>query len=294
MDRIDTETKVLGLVGDPVSESLSPRLHNRVIEKSGLNYRYFAFPVRKGGLKQAIHGARELGVKGLNVTVPHKKEAAELMDLLSPSATAMGAINTVIFTDDGKLKGDNTDWRGFTESLKLHGFTPEGKSCLVFGAGGGAAGVVFGLVREGAERIDLVNRTEAKAGKLARRMEGISPGVKLEVRPISGYDLGKRIENSELVVNATSVGMGSTEGQSIWDDSSNFHSEQIVYDLVYQSLPTEFLELAAAAGAETIDGLAMLILQGLGSLELWTGRDFTSSRMVDELREYLGGDGSRE
>jgi len=287
MAKVSSSTRVLGLVGNPVEDSLSPELQNWAIDRLGLDYRYFAFPVKRDGLKRAIVGAKELGVKGLNVTVPHKKAAGELVDRLSRSATIVGAVNTIIFNENGSLKGDNTDWKGFVESLELDGFDPKGKNCLVFGAGGAASGVVFGLARSGVESIVIVNRTEAKGVDIAKNMRGLSPGVDLAVRPLSGSDIGKKVERSDLVVNATSVGMGGTAGDAIWEKRENFHSGQLVYDLVYNPSPTRFLELAGGAGARTLDGLDMLILQGLESLKKWTGEEFESGEMVGELRRYL-------
>ncbi|MBS3736185.1 MAG: shikimate dehydrogenase [Candidatus Bipolaricaulota bacterium] len=287
MAKIDSSTKVLGLIGDPVSGSLSPRLQNRVIDRLGLNYRYFAFPVAEGDVKEAVVGAKGLGLKGLNVTVPHKKTVAEYVDSKSRAARITGSVNTITFAEEGEIEGDNTDWKGFLKSLELHGFDPRGKRCLVFGAGGAAAGVVYGLVRRGARRIVIVNRTESKGVELARKMEGLSPGVDLDVRPLTGSDIEKRIERSDLVLNATSVGMGATEGEAIWEGKSCFRSGQLVYDLIYNPSPTEFLKLAGDGGAETIDGLDMLILQGLESLKKWTGEEFESGELVDELRRCL-------
>jgi shikimate dehydrogenase len=275
------------LIGNPVEDSLSPKLQNWAIDRLGLDYRYFAFPVKRDGLKRAISGAKELGVKGLNVTVPHKKAAGELVDRMSRSAAIAGAVNTIIFHENGSLKGDNTDWKGFVESLELNGFDLRGKNCIVFGAGGAASGVVFGLVRSGVARIVIVNRTESKGVDIAGSVRGLSPGVDLAVRPLSGSDIGEEVERADLVVNATSVGMGETKGKAIWERKSNFHSGQLVYDLVYNPSPTKFLELAGDAGAETQDGLDMLILQGLESLKKWTGAEFESGEMVDELRRYL-------
>jgi len=289
MSKIDAETKLLGLVGNPVEDSLSPDLHNHTVEVLGLNYRYFAFPVEADRVGPVFRGAKELGLAGLNVTVPHKRKAVEFMDSLSRSAETVEAVNTIVFEENGSLRGDNTDWIGFIESLKLNEFHPQNKRCLVFGAGGAAAGVVYGLVREGAEWIDIVNRTENRAKKLARKMRGISPGVELRARPLSGYDLSTRIERADLIINATSVGMAGSENQAIWEDGDNFRSDQMVYDLVYNPHPTEFLKIAKDAGARTVDGLDMLILQGLESLKLWTGEEFDTEPLVDDLRKKLRG-----
>jgi len=287
MVEIDTSTKVLGLIGDSVESSLSPRLQNWAIKRLDLDYRYFAFPVSEGSVAEAITGALDLGIRGLNVTVPHKKTAAEEMDELSRAARVTGAVNTISFTDRREKKGDNTDWKGFLGSMELREFDPDGKRCLVFGAGGAAAGVVYGLVRSGVRKIVIVNRTEARGVELARKVEGLSPGVEIDVRPLSGSKIGERLEKSDLIVNATSVGMGETEGKTIWTKAGNFRPGQLVYDLIYNPSPTRFLELANCAGADTMDGLDMLILQGLESLKEWTGEDFDSGSLVADLRRYL-------
>ena len=294
MTEIDSSTSVLGLIGDPVEGSLSPKLQNWAIDKLGLDYRYFAFPVKPNSVEPAIIGARELGFRGLNVTVPYKKTAAEFSDSLSRSALVTGAVNTLTFTDKGEIEGDNTDWRGFLQSLKLHGFDPEGKECVVFGASGAGAGVVYGLVRRGAKKIVIVNRTEAKGAELARKLNGLSPGVDIDARPLSGSDIGQKVKRSELVINATPVGMGKREGKSVWSDESSFRADQLVFDLVYHPSPTKFLSLAEAAGSQTLDGLDMLILQGLESLKEWTGEAIDSGEVVGKLRRYLRDSGGRD
>ena len=287
MNKIDGTTKVLGLIGDPVSGSLSPKFQNWTIERLGLDYCYVPFPVRSGGVTEALGGARELGIKGLNVTAPHKEKAANQMDELSPAAEMTGAVNTVIFEDDGRLIGDNTDWRGFIESLRQRGFSPSNKSCLVFGAGGGAAGVLFGLIREGADKVVVVNRTLRKAEELVAKMGGISPGVDLESCRLSGPGLEEKISAAELIVNATSVGMGDTRGRSVLEDEACLQSGQVVFDLIYNPHPTELLEQAARSGAIPMGGLDMLILQGLKSLEIWTGAEIDTRKILPEIRDFL-------
>ncbi|MEF8798931.1 MAG: shikimate dehydrogenase, partial [Candidatus Bipolaricaulota bacterium] len=231
MNRINPETRVLGLIGNPVKDSLSPKLQNRAIKELGLNYRYFAFRVEVGGVDRAVAGAKELGFRGLNVTVPHKRRVTELMDELSGSATSIGAVNTIIFNKNGNLLGDNTDWRGFVKSLEIRGFDPKDKTCLVFGAGGGARGVVYGLIREGAGEVVVANRTVERAEKLVKDMKSVSGGANLISVSLSADTLAGDVKAADLVVNATSVGMGSTKGESIWKDSESFHEDQLVYDL---------------------------------------------------------------
>lgn len=287
MNKINPETKVLGLIGNPVKDSLSPKLQNRAIDELGLNYRYFAFRVEEGGVEQAVSGARELGFRGLNVTVPHKRRVTKLVDDLSNSTEAIGAVNTLVFDKEEKIRGKNTDWSGFVKSLKIRGFDPENRTCLVFGAGGGARGVVYGLLEEGVDKIVVANRTVERAEKLVKDMESISGRADLIPAPLSAENLADAVKTSELVVNATSVGMGTTRGETIWEDSESFHEGQLVYDLVYNPHPTEFLKLAEGQGAEITGGLDMLILQGLESLKLWTEEEFSIGNLLEILRGYL-------
>jgi shikimate dehydrogenase len=287
MNKINPETKVLGLIGNPVKDSLSPKLQNKAIDELGLNYRYFAFQVKEGGVERAVVGGRELGFRGLNVTVPHKRRVTELVDDLSNSAEAIGAVNTLVFDKEENIRGKNTDWSGFVKSLKIRGFNPKDKSCLVFGAGGGARGVVYGLLEEGIDKIVVANRTVERAEKLVKDMESVSVGANLIPVPLSAENLADEVKTAELVVNATSVGMGATRGESVWEDPESFHEGQLVYDLVYNPYPTEFLKLAGGQGAETVGGLDMLILQGLESLKSWTGEEFSIGNLLEVLRGYL-------
>lgn len=287
MNRIDTETKVLGLIGNPVEESLSPRLQNRAIAELNLNYRYFAFQVEGGSVADAIHGAEALGLSGLNVTVPHKKRAAELADRLSDPAKKIGAVNTVLFQEDGEVFGDNTDWTGFVESLRYHDFDPKNAETLVFGAGGAARGVVYGLLKAGAGEITIANRTFGRAKKLAAELKGLFSETEITALPLKEGELRGPVKEAELVVNSTPVGSGRTKGQSIWDKKDSFHKEQVVYDLIYQPERTKFLEMARGQGAEVINGLDMLILQGMESLKKWTGKEFSINNLLKVLKEKL-------
>lgn len=288
-DKIDTDTKVLGLIGNPVEDSLSPKLQNRAIDELGLNYRYFAFPVEEGSVKEAVTGARALGLKGLNVTVPHKEKTAELADELTDAAEAIGAVNTVLFRENGGILGDNTDWTGFLESLKLRDSNPEGQSCLVFGAGGGARGVVYGLIQGGAKEIMVANRTYERAKKLVKDMKDLEADAELAARSLDEEELEGSVEAADLIVNATSVGMGDSRGKSIWNRTECFQAGQLVYDLIYNPRPTKFLKLAGGQGAETVGGLDMLILQGLASLKKWTGKEFSAGELLTVLRKELSG-----
>jgi len=289
VNRIDTETEVLGLIGNPVEASLSPELQNRAIAELNLNYRYFAFRVEAGSVADVIHGAKALGLSGLNVTVPHKRRVAELADRLSGPAEKIGAVNTVLFQENGEIFGDNTDWTGFLESLRYHDFDPGNAETLVFGAGGAARGVVYGLLKAGAGKITIANRTLDRAKKLSAEMRELFSKTEINAVPLKEKELGGLVGKADLIVNSTPVGSGSTEGQSIWGRKESFHRNQVVYDLIYQPERTKFLEMARGQGAKAINGLDMLILQGLESLKQWTGKEFSVNTLLEVLRGELRG-----
>lgn len=277
--------KVLGLIGKPVEHSLSPLMQNWLIRKNDLNYTYLSFEVKSGEVKPALMGARVLDFGGLNVTIPHKSSAAGVVDKLGEKSRMIGAVNTVEFFQ-GNLIGRNTDITGFLRSLQINGFRPSGKRCFLFGAGGGAAAVSFGLATEGAERLFIANRTVPKAKKLANKVEKVSNSTSVEALGLDD-DLGEVISGSGLVVNATPLGTWPRVDQAIWKDPSAFSPGQLVYDLVYNPPRTKFLNLAEAGGANTVSGLDMLICQGIESLGIWTDREFEVEEYLEDLKNYL-------
>ncbi len=279
--------KILGLIGKPVEHSLSPHLHNWLIERNDLDYRYHSFEVDKGDLGAALEGARSLGFAGLNVTIPHKERAPEFVDETGEGARLMGAVNTIKFSGD-RVIGRNTDTYGFLRSLEMKDFDPSGKSCFVFGAGGGAAAVSFGLAEGGAGEIFIANRTYSRARRLAEKVESAFEGCELEPLKLGG-GIKETVVKSDLVVNSTPLGTWPDVDEAICSDPSAFSPDQLVYDLVYNPPSTKFLEVARAGGADTVSGLDMLICQGVESLNIWTGRGFELGEFFGELKEYLEG-----
>jgi shikimate dehydrogenase len=268
----DAQTTVVGVIGSPVRQSLSPLLHNAAFAALDLNWVSLAFPVAPGQVPAALNGMRALGVAGLSVTMPHKAEVATLMDSCSEVATQLQAVNCVV-NQGGTLHGANTDGDGFLASLRrAAGFEPAGKRCLVIGAGGAARAVTHALGRAGAADVAVVNRTPDRAGPVAA-LAG-SAG-----RAVATVDAAQ-VAQSDLVVNATPigmVGMAGAAGESA-DESEQWlvppallHAGQVVTDLVYSPRPTPWLTASAAAGATTVDGLGMLVHQAALQLELWTG-----------------------
>ncbi len=251
-------TRLAGVIGHPVGHSLSPVLHNAAFAAAGLDWTYLAFDVAAGSAGGALAAMRVLGLGGLSVTMPHKDDVARAVDVLDPAAAALGTANTVVPFGDGRLAGHSTDGAGFVASLIDAGCDPAGMRVAVVGAGGAARSVIDALARCGADSIRVINRSSAKA-KLAAALGAGRAGVG------SMSDVAV----ADLVVNATSVGMGTDDSPI---DARLLHADQVVADLVYHPLETALLRAAAAVGARTVDGLGMLIHQAVLQQVLWTGR----------------------
>ncbi len=252
---------VVGVIGDPVRHSLSPTLHNAAFAALGLDWVSVAFPVVRGSLDAALTGAQALGVRGLSVTMPFKEDVAARVVRTSDVAAILGAVNCVVVEDDG-LVGHNTDGEGFVAALRRGaGFDPSGRHCLVAGAGGAAKAVVLALARAGAAEIVVVGRTPSRAAgaaKLAGECGRVGSAAEAA--------------GAELVVNATPAGMAGTPsaGELPPIDPGLVGRGQLAVDLVYVPRPTPWLQLVAARGAATLDGLGMLVHQAALQVELWT------------------------
>ena len=264
-------THVVGVIGWPVRHSLSPVLHNAAFHELGLDWAYVAFEVEPGRGAAAVGAVRALQLEGLSVTMPHKADAATAVDELSPTAQALGVVNTVVRRGDA-LIGESTDGEGFIDALRAdRGFDPAGRRCVIVGSGGAARAVVLALANAGAAAVVVVGRTPerveaaaALAGKAGRA------GTMDEV------------DGADLVVNATPVGMagrlgrdGEKEGAEgvlpLELDPARLGPGQLVADLVYAPAITPLIEVATARGATAVNGLGMLVHQAGRQFHLWTG-----------------------
>jgi shikimate dehydrogenase len=286
---ISGRTKICGIFGCPVGHTFSPALHNAAFEAAGLDYVYVPFEAAPGCLAAAIESIRALGLAGVNVTIPHKEAVLPLLDGLSGEAKVIGAVNTII-NRSGYLYGDNTDGKGFLSALKETGFDPAGKTVLFLGAGGAARAVAVQLALAGAGKLIFTNRTGVRAGELAGfvaektgvRVELLSwpdrEGDKLPDRALTG---------SDLVVQATSLGMSPKVNETVPLPFERFRPGQVASDLVYNPVETLFLKRAGEAGAVTVSGLGMLLHQGALAFELWTGVSAPLKVMREALKKEL-------
>lgn len=287
---ISGKTELVGLIGWPVSHSVSPIMHNVAFADLGLDWSYV--PLKVDGsdpdyVGDAIRGLRALGMRGANVTVPHKQSVLPFLDRLAPAAQAIGAVNTIRVEEDGALLGDNTDARGFVADLRDHDVEPAGKRALVMGAGGSARAVVYGLAQAGAAQITLLNRTLSKAEDLAASMQSYSTDCQIEAIPFPD-GIASATVDADLVVNCTSLGMTPNVDSMAWDPAVPFRPGQAIYDLVYNPPVTRLMQRAATDGAIAIGGLGMLIWQGAISFEIWTGRTPSIALMRGAVEEALG------
>ena len=250
-------TKLAAVIGSPVRHSLSPVIHNAAFAAGALDWVYTAFEVAPGKAVEALAAMRVLGISGLSVTMPHKDDVAAAVDVLDPAAAALRTANTVVLQDDGRLAGYSTDGAGFVASLREAGVEPSGMTVAVLGAGGAARSVIDALARVGVDHIVVINRSATRAEAAAQL--GVGRASVGDVADIAHVD---------LVVNATSVGMGSDEAPF---DLALLRSTQVVADLVYHPIETALLRAARRCGATAVDGLGMLVHQAVLQQQLWTG-----------------------
>ncbi|MGD9755351.1 MAG: shikimate dehydrogenase [Acidimicrobiia bacterium] len=249
------------MIGDPVAHSLSPVLHNAGFQAADLDWVYVALPVPAGRAPEALAAMRLFGLGGLSVTMPHKEAVAAALDgRLSASAQLLGAVNCVRWDGDD-LVGENTDGGGFVDSLRLEaGTDPGGAHVVLLGAGGAGRAVAVALAEAGVDRLTIINRDPAKAARTAALIGDVATVGEMDA-----------VRSADIVVNATSVGMGLPASDGVLPCPAGLlHGDQVVADLVYQPLETGLLRAAAERGARTVNGVGMLLYQAVRAFEHWT------------------------
>jgi len=301
-DSVNASTRYCAVFGHPIRHSASPPMQNAGLAALGLNWRYLAFDVHPDHLRPAIDGARLMGFIGLNLTVPHKLFALQMVDVLDDQARALGAVNTIVFeardasgqwrpvggapdapAGQVRSRGCNTDADALVQALKEE-FSLEnlrGASVLLLGAGGAARTAALRLAREGAASICLVNRTQARAVELAADLAQHCPGVKTAQ--------GLPDESVDLVINATSLGLKAEDPPPIELKWLQSRRPRFVYDMIYRPMETPFLRAANEAGCRAANGAGMLLHQGARALELWTGLPAPVAAMRAALEKSLYG-----
>jgi shikimate dehydrogenase len=271
MTTIAGTTVLAGIIGWPVTHSLSPAMHNAAFTALGLDMAYVPLPVAGPDVEAAVKGLRSLGFRGANVTMPHKAAVVPFLDHVAEDARLIAAVNTIVVDDGGVLRGYNTDVGGFVAALRDEVAEPlVGASALVVGAGGVARAAVLGLLRVGVRRCTVVNRTMSRAAELVDLLQPFDEAARFELVALDDLSAAQ-VRGADIVVNASALGMdGPLKVPRVLVD--NIQRDHIVYDVVYGQRPTMPLERARATGARAIDGLTMLVWQAALSFELWTGR----------------------
>lgn len=256
------ETKLMAVIGDPIGHSLSPFLHSQIIREAGLDAVYLPFLVKAGETGKFTEAARLLKLAGFNATMPHKNALTDLVDELDPEAESYGSVNTVKVLPDGRLRGYNTDVRGLFMAFERHGVKVKDSRIMIIGAGGVAGALIRGCAEAGAASVTMVNRTFEKAAALC----GSVPVAK--ALEWTGENMSRAAAEADVIVNCTSLGMSGT-GMDFEDLSFLDDSRALICDLIYNPWETRFLKHAASLGLRTMNGMDMLIYQGLLAFEIF-------------------------
>lgn len=275
MKEITGHTRLTGLLGSPVSHSISPMMHNEAFRQLDLDYVYLAFDVGTDGMESAVNGLRTLNVRGFNVTMPGKNVMATLCDKLSPAAEIIGAVNTVV-NDNGVLTGHNTDGVGYMMAVKDAGHDIIGKKMTLLGAGGAATAVLVQAALDGLSEISVFSIRDQFFGRAEKTVAQLNERTACKVKLYDFEDesiLRHEIGESAILTNGTSVGMAPNTDRSIITDTTMFHKDLIVSDVIYNPRETKLLKLAKETGCPTFNGLYMLLYQGAEAFKIWTAQD---------------------
>ncbi len=283
---ISGETGLTGLIGTPITHSISPKMFNRAYEALGIDCVYLSLDTQGADLPTVVNGLRAIGIRGFNVTMPYKEAIVPLLDELSDASRLCRSVNTVTLTD-GRLIGHTTDGIGFLDSMRDYGYDLTGKKISLLGAGGAAKSILAAAALDGVAAVDLFRRrrepvfseTEALAARIAD-----ATGCAIRVLDFADTDtMQKSFAESTVLVNATNVGMTPNEEGCPLTDASLLPPELLVYDIIYKPRTTKLLTMAREAGCRAVNGLSMILFQGAASFECWTGQKMPVALIRDEV-----------
>ena len=299
--RISGTTKLTGLIGNPVEHTVSPVLHNSLFMAMNINGIYVPVKAADGSLKVVVNGLKAAGFAGFNITIPYKEAILEYTDEFSEEVKLLGVANTVKIAD-GKLYAYNTDADGFARAFEEQtGSDFQRKSVCILGAGGTAKALAVKIALKAAERVSIINRTEVKAAELASYVNHViadkdctgkeSTGKVAFAEVLGSIEALRALNECDIIVNTTSVGMYPDIDSSPIEQGFLFHSKQIIYDVIYNPTQTKLLAAAKANGCKTVNGAGMLFYQGLKAFEIFLDTvvpDWISSCLMAEFLKYLG------
>lgn len=285
---ISGHTRLAALFAKPARHSISPAMHNLSFAEEKIDAIYLAFDVEPENLATSIESIRTLDLLGVNLSMPHKMAAVPLVDELSPAASLIGAVNTIVH-QNGHLIGHNTDGIGFMRALAAIEVSIIGETITVIGAGGAATAIISQAALDGVKKIQVFNRKDDFYPVIEVKLQEIAQqtGCQISLQDLDDQlALANALAQSQLLVNATGVGMKPNENQSPLKDNSLLRETLAVYDVIYNPRETKLLQDAKAVGAKTANGLSMLLYQGAAAFELWTGKQMPVKK-VQALIETL-------
>ncbi len=280
---VSGKTRVCGVIGDPIEHTLSPIMHNAAFQALGMDYVFCAFKVKPAGVEDAVNGMHALNIRGLNVTMPHKSTVIKHLDRVDLSAQIINSVNTIL-NKENLLFGFNTDGVGAVKALKENGVELKGRKVLLLGAGGAARAIAYAMAKE-ADELAVLNRTVKQAQALAKLLEKAC-SKKIAAGSLSPGDMQSNLQDSDILINATSVGMKPKADESPVSPKL-LRRDLSVMDIVYNPLETKLAKDAKAAGAKVVSGVEMLIYQGAASFEIWTGKSAPVEVMRDAALSHL-------
>lgn len=286
---ITGKTKLLGLMGRPVTHSLSPAMHNAAFAKENLDFVYVAMDVDPEELREAVRGAAALGFRGFNLTMPHKEKIIPLLDEIDGAAKLSGAVNTVVI-EGSKLRGHNTDGSGMVQACREAGTDVSGKTIVLLGAGGAASAISFALQAEGASSLHIFNRSVDRAETLAAKLKEFGGGANVHAHPLDSLETSG--VSPDILINTTSLGMKDGDPLPVPEEYlKNLPEHTVIADAVYRPGDrTRLLHTADGLGMRTINGQRMLLYQGVHAQKLWTGLEPNVKAMDAELRGVGSGE----
>ncbi|MDD2969949.1 MAG: shikimate dehydrogenase [Lachnospiraceae bacterium] len=280
---VNGKTRLCGLIGNPVSHTMSPMIHNHLADRLHINNIYVPFHVETEELQQAIEGAHALNVLGMNVTVPYKTDVIPFLDEIDPMAKGIGAVNTLVRTEQG-YKGYNTDMTGLCRAMQTEGIRLDGEEIIILGAGGASRSVAYMCLYYKVSKIYLLNRTVEKAQKIADELNEVFE--RDAIIPMSLMDFDRIPVKKYLVIQGTSIGLYPDSEACVIEDPCFYQLAHTGYDLIYRPFQTRFMEKIEEAGGVSYNGLGMLLFQAIDAFELWNHIEI-SDEVAMETYELL-------
>lgn len=280
-----TQLAQIAVIGNPISQSLSPKMHNFLLQNYAINGFYTSLKVEENNFEQILRDLIKIGFRGFNITIPFKENALKICDKLSNSAKEIGAVNTILIMQDGKIFGHNSDSIGFIKNIQntYPDFSFKNKEIALIGAGGSAKAISYALINKDIRKITIFNRSVEKAENLTKVLTKINPKIALATKSLS--EINNNLQNCDLLINSTCLGMVNNPILDI--NLKHLPKTAIISDIVYKPLITPLLQQAKYLNLRTVTGIGMLIFQGLVGFELWFGQKKINQKNIEELERLL-------